>query len=464
MLNLRISPTARRTGHLIALIVVAVGTAPTVSLGDGQQFLFDPAQSVAPIAFNEQVPSGQAVVDQTMVEELFRRLEATEAEVAALRNQVVGKHEVFEPDCEQGCCDKPIEEPIIADAARYLIPLSTKCNCGDITWKPGFRIQTRYAYDEFEDNHDFFVRRFRMKAGGSLFGLATYGTELKIDSTSRFGSIPGAVVENAWLQFPFSVIDHETYLRVGLYDAPFSRNALTSDSKLLFMDRTLVKFGLTALGVVDNVVGVLVHGRPYDGKVEYAFGVFDNVFFERFGPVFQVDTDHVQPMGRIVFNLLDPAKPGGYADYQESYVGQGHRLAVGANASHLRDIETPADGFDITAWGVDVFYNSGRWVFGAEYDWFLRDRDSGLADSEGDGWYVQGGYILSCCLELALRHQELDVSDLVGDDRIKQTSIGMNYYIRKHNLKIQSDYNFKDEEGINFIDNDSFQLQLQVDF
>ena len=51
-------------------------------------------------------------------------------------------------------------------------------------------------------------------------------------------------------------------LRAGLYDFVFSRDALTSDSKLLLMDRSLIKDALTVLGFADNTVGVLVHGRP----------------------------------------------------------------------------------------------------------------------------------------------------------------------------------------------------------
>jgi len=62
--------------------------------------------------------------------------------------------------------------------------------------------------------------------------------------------------------------------QTGLFDDVFSRNALTSDSKLLLMDRSKIKDELTVIGITDNTVGILFHGRPYDGHLSYGFGVF----------------------------------------------------------------------------------------------------------------------------------------------------------------------------------------------
>ena len=148
---------------------------------------------------------------------------------------------------------------------------------GDITFTPGLRIQTRYEYNNVDKNNDFFVRRLRLKGKGDLFDLASYAFEVKIDNAGRFNRIPNAQVENAWLNFP---IIPDLDVRVGLYDMVFSRNALTSDSKLLLMDRSLIKGALTVLGVTDNTVGILVHGRPLDGHLSYGFGIFDNIGFE----------------------------------------------------------------------------------------------------------------------------------------------------------------------------------------
>ena len=361
---------------------------------------------------------------------------------------------------------------------RFLTPVVT--DCGNITFKPGCRVQSRYIYDDGTNNNDFFIRRFRMKMGGNAFDLANYYLELKIDSTARYNTdpTPDPVVENAWLDF--HLLNETHYLRVGLYDVPFSRNALTSDSKLLFMDRTLIYGELAGEGVADNGVGLLFHGRPLCGRVEYSVGIFDNSDFEldpnAVNPQF---SNNLMPVGRVVLHLLDPATPGsGYADYRESYIGEGQRLAIGANSAYLsRATDTRfaagTDVFDIHACGVDVFFNSGPFVFQAEYDRY-EQHVLGAANRYSDGWYAQAGYIIHdprcCCpchpvIELAVRYEELDDrSNAFGNgDYLEYTSVGMNFYIREHNLKIQTDYTWRDER-VTPVDNDRFQVQLQFDY
>jgi hypothetical protein len=113
-------------------------------------------------------------------------------------------------------------------------------------------------------------------------------------------------------------------LRAGLYDFVFSRDALTSDSKLLLMDRSLIKDALTVLGFADNTVGLLVHGRPLDGHLSYGVGVFDNVGFETGAvdtTVLARKSNGALTAGRLVYDFFDPAKPDGYGDYWGSYIG-----------------------------------------------------------------------------------------------------------------------------------------------
>jgi hypothetical protein len=375
------------------------------------------------------------------------------------------------------------EEPVIPDLAKGILIAQ---NHGDLTFKPGLRIQPRYMYDTETSNNDFFIRRFRLKASGSAYGVAKYGLELKIDNEGRYGIVspdPRARAENAWLDFP---IDHcdTIYLRAGLYDIPFSRDALTSDSKLLFMDRTLIKEQLTAVGMADNTYGLMLHSRPHCGRYEYAFGIFDSDIYERtvgFGvtPIPR-ESDELMPAGRFVVSLLDPQPvPDQYGDYLASYLGKGQRLDIGVNAAHLghvTDIAVSAtDDFDLTAWGVDLFANSGPWTFQTEYDQII-ENIAGAADILADGWYAQGGYIFHyddpCIAEFAVRFEQLDPTPIFSDDTIEWTRVGFNFYIREHNLKVQTDYCFRSGSelnaplpgGLGFFDEDVFEVQLQLDF
>jgi hypothetical protein len=205
--------------------------------------------------------------------------------------------------------------------------------------------------------------------------------------------------------------------------------------------------------------------------MEYAVGVFDSVVFERFGAAGTRETDQLMPAGRFVWSPLDPLPSlDGYADYLGSYIGKGHRLEIGVNAAHLGEVLDGPAVFDLTAWGVDLFYNYYQFTFQTEYDQII-ENIAGATDIHSDGWYVQFGYLFNpCdpCVEFAVRFQELD--PLLGDT-LEWTSIGFNFYIREHNLKVQTDYTFRSDVdnpvipgGIGLFDEDVFQVQLQLEF
>lgn len=335
---------------------------------------------------------------------------------------------------------------------------------GAITFTPGLRVQPRYTYDNTDGNSDFFVARVRFKGGGNAFGIATYYTELKLDNVGRFNRTVSAQIENAWLNFGFKP---EVNLRIGLYDAVFSRDALTSDSKLLLMDRSMIKDALTAVGFADNTVGVLVHGRPGKGRFEYSAGLFDNLAFDGGDGTTTRSSDGLMAQGRFVFNVFDPAPLGGYGDYLGSYLGSGRRLAIGVSAGYLPDarITTGAGStdLDLTALGADVFFNQGPFTAQAEYGQYKEDVTAGPGGFTGKGGYVQAGYLVRPRIEVTARFQQLDPTDTDPSDRLQWTSLGGNYYIRAHNMKIQADYTLKREQGTQ-VSNDLFQVQFQLDF
>ena len=161
----------------------------------------------------------------------------------------------------------------------------------------------RYNHETTNGNNDMFIRRFRLKGSGSAYGVAKYGAEIKIDNTGRFEVSPVAIVENAWLDFP--VVEDEAYVRAGRFDTPFSRNELTSDSKLLLMDRTLIKEAVTAVGMADKQYGVMLHGRPDCGRWEYDLGIFDSNVYEKTSVADTRETDQLMPAARVTYSFLD---------------------------------------------------------------------------------------------------------------------------------------------------------------
>jgi len=419
-------------------------------------------------------PAAQAGVDQ--------RLSRLEQEIAALKQGGSGKQAAAAPagapaaqagaaapSGSAAATPSPATPPPTAEKAPLVWNVTP-----DISFKPGLRLQTRFSRDGSTNNNDIAIQRFRLKGAGDAW-KAKYAVELKIDNTGTTGKSPSAAVENAWLDY---TIVPELATRAGLYDVPFSRDALTSDSKLLFMDRSLIKDALTSFGLADNGIGVMGRGRPLAGRMEYAVGAFNNDKFDGLGTS-NARTGWVMPVGRIAVDLLDPAPQGGYADYRASYVGQGRRLTIGANGEWLGNAKINSGNtrqeFDIFAAGTDLFFNLGPYTLQAEYDWF---RQTGNVDRSNHGWFVQGGYLLEPlnqrladvapwfpALELAARYQDVDAKTATGATAPKsdeqRTSLGMNAYIHDHNLKIQTDVSFRQVEHVS---SRLFQIQLQLDF
>ena len=337
---------------------------------------------------------------------------------------------------------------------------STASNSKKITFTPGFRLQVRYIHDRESGKNEFFVARLRLKAKGELFHTVRYYTEFKIDNLGRSGRNPTAELENAWLEYS---VAPNFAIRAGLYDAPFSRNALTSDSKLLLMDRSLIKDALTSVGFADNTTGLLGHGRPFKGRLEYSIGIFNNEKFRTIGAPGANRSDYMMPAGRVVFHFLDPAPRGGYADYQSSYVGKGKRLSIGANSAYLRKARDSVNEFNVLGWGADLFFSTGPFTVEAEYDRLRKELIGGNSDIQVDGWYVQAGYLVWRRVEFTARHQQLDPNVFVPNNRLRWTSVGSNIYIRGHNLKMQIEYTFRRGPG-QVVKTDVLQIQMQADF
>ena len=333
-------------------------------------------------------------------------------------------------------------------------------NFENITFTPGFRLQVRYIHDKESGKNEFFVARLRLKAKGELFHTVRYYAELKADTLGRSGKNPTIEMENAWLEYS---VTPSFALRAGLYDVPFSRNALTSDSKLLLVDRSLIKDQLTSFGFADNTTGLLGHGRPFKGRFEYSVGIFNNEKFRKIGAPGVNQSAHMMPAGRIVYHFLDPAPRGGYADYQSSYVGKGKKLSIGANSAYLRKARDTANEFNLLGWGTDVFFSAGPFTVEAEYDRLRKELIGGNPDIQMDGWYAQAGYLVWRGVEFAVRHQQLDPNVSVSNNQLRWTSLGSNIYFRKHNVKLQLDYTFRRGPG-QIVNTDALQIQMQVEY
>ena len=332
----------------------------------------------------------------------------------------------------------------------------------DQTLEVGMRLQPRMEYSRTpatgggtEWLRDFFIKRARLKLNGKLQGV-DFGFEWKIDGTDQNGTAPAAAVENAWLEYP---LNKAIAVRAGLYDAPFSRDLLTSDSKQLAVDRGAVSAVPSALGLVDNVVGFDLRGSFKKKHVHYAVGLFDN----RTIPARRQDVPML--IGRVDFNF------GATKDiYQDAHFGTDKWYCLGINGQVQSSIDGPLaftpDSTTNEAAGVDgmldVPMGKGRLMARGEINAIRQVVMGPAADRNSTVWMLGAGYLTSKeRLQPFVRFDRIQGDTPIGGTPRDITTTGANFYQKRHNLKLQGDLQFVSGNGTSL---DGGRLQAQIDF
>lgn len=329
----------------------------------------------------------------------------------------------------------------------------------DFTLELGMRLQSRMEYEALsgpsgttDGQRDFMIRRARLKANGRML-TSTYGFEWKIDGTDQTGGTPSAQVENAWIQCP---LGRGVEVRAGLYDQPFSRDRLTSDSRQLAVDRGAVSGVPDALGLADNATGFHILGKAFKGRAGYAVGLFDN---RRVPGRFQ---DRPMVVGRIDVNL------GSTRDvFQDAHFGTDSWYSLGVNGSY-QTLETPAgtDSTTHSALGVDGMLDiptgAGRLFVKAEYNTVRVDPSGPGVSNDTRAWMLGAGLlVLQDRLQPFVRFDEVRLDSAVGGGIRDITYVGLNLYRKGHSLKFQGDVRLEANTGESL---DGARFQAQIDF
>jgi hypothetical protein len=338
--------------------------------------------------------------------------------------------------------------------ALFLLPATAQsgvkvAESEGFTLELGMRLQPRLEYENLGGDwrRDFLLRRTRLKANGKMLS-ATYGFEWKIDSNDLNAAITQGEAENAWIQFP---LGKGVELKAGLYDQPFSRDRLVSDSRQLAVDRGLASNVPNGLGLADNATGFEFLGKAAQGKVSYWAGLFDN----RLIPTRFQDTPMV--VGRVDLNL------GSTSDiYQDAHFGTAEWYSIGINGSY-QPINTAAGGDSVinAAAGIDgmidVPTRAGRVFLRAEASDIQLNPAAPGATRESRQYLAEAGVlILHERLQPFVRFDEVRAAQ-----KTDVTYLGMNLYKKGHSLKIQGDVRMQANTNQSV---DGARVQAQLDF
>ena len=324
----------------------------------------------------------------------------------------------------------------------------------DVKLEIGIRLQPRVELENrgADWTRDFLVRRSRLKLTGK-YHAAAFNFEWRLDRTDQIGQAVSIGLENGYIQYPLGA---GVEVRAGLYDQPYSRDRLTSDSKQLVVDRGAVSNVPDALGLADNAIGAQLMGSVRGGHVQWAGGVFDNRLIA--GEL----QDLPMLVGRVDFNF------GSVKDiFRDAHFGDDSWYSLGINGSWQGEIENTAGDHEGTngAAGVDgmldVPLGPGRAFARSEFNVVESQPPAGGNSTDTRVWMAACGYLVADRLQPTLRFDQVhrDVAEGGGTQNI--TYVGANYYRNGHDSKFQADVRFESGTGEAV---DGVRLQAQLDF
>jgi phosphate-selective porin len=298
-------------------------------------------------------------------------------------------------------------------------------------------------------NDRFLVRRARLTLAGEYAEQLDFKLELEVFSgtNARVAGVAARDVSVTWRALP------EFNIKLGQFKAPFGFEQLTSDSRLISIEQSLVTTSLAP----DRQIGIQVSGQPlarlwpdHGDLVTYHAGVFNGT-----GANTSLnDNSEFMYAGRVEVLAL-----------RSRILNQDVTLRFGANGLTSRDEGgtrvSPAlfVNQDGSLSPLDVFLPAGREAYGA--DATLRIGPLELTSEylsqriyyrgigrpfprptalRPEGYYLQGSYFLAAeKLQLIAKWESFDPDQLAGDD-IQSITAGLNYYIRGHDLKLMVNY------------------------
>jgi hypothetical protein len=300
-------------------------------------------------------------------------------------------------------------------------------------------------------SNDFFARRARLMGQGSVHEKVKFFFDTDIPNAGKDDETDNDLVWNdGFIDLQFMP---EFNLSFGRILVPFSVENKASAALLLGIDYNINATKIPTL--IDRAFwrddGIEVRGILFNGLVDYRAGLFRGERDKDFN-----GDDDMRSTGMVMINLGD-AQPGWF--YNMNSLGALKVLSFSAGYDYIGN----SDVENHKAWNLGLHLEqpvgNGRIVGSATYyDW-----DGPYY--EGKTSSVQAGYLLPCpfndgsYIQPVLRwlHQDNDNTDVELDT----FAIGLNYFLKGHNINFKVDYSINDK----IIDGDRvdairFQTQL----
>lgn len=328
----------------------------------------------------------------------------------------------------------------------------------------GFRLQVLGKFTEtdrtgdgaFDSTDDFQIRRARFRLKGTI--------------NEHFGMFFQTDVSGNDIQ----MIDAYIHLKkdagfqtfIGQHLAPTSRQTITSSGALLAMDRPgLIYKALTWGGRALSTFDTATYGDSDSGMRGPAqvrdtgftlFGVKskEKTHFKWYLGMYDgtpaSGTDGERMTGRVQFNFGD-AEPSYYSI--ATYLGKKDTLSIGLSYDTQSDVassRTPQT--DYSYWNVDIFAEKpmGEGSVSFEAAYHDMDLDRANLQAQGDGFYVQAGYLIQKDKwQPWFLYEDWSADASSGKGSYDLWRVGVSYFIAGHNANFKVGYeNFSADANI----------------
>lgn len=318
--------------------------------------------------------------------------------------------------------------------------LPSQIQVGHGTLKVGGLFQGWYVYDQ-DANDRLRLRRTEIKLNGKITEAEPIEYTVMIDpaQVTEESSSRDSILQDAF--FTLGYIPHHT-VDIGQYKVGIGEEGSRSSAKIETIERAFISrtFG------DQRDIGVRLNGE-WD-YLDYNVGVFNGS-----GQNQSDANDQKDIAGRVV---LKPFKD------HELLKG----FEVGASGYYRRDHGSTNEKKRL---GYETRYEYKNLSLKGEY-MTGQGTASSNATSENatlaNGWYGQVDYTFDpWCPKLqgVVKFEGWDPNELSSNDKERDLTVGLNYFIDKYHAKAQLNYIHKDEQG-NEIDNDQVIGALQVAF
>lgn len=353
----------------------------------------------------------------------------------------------------------------------------------DVDLNIAYRLQPRLDFGDITKNkdgtsyvsdHDIYLRRLRIELEGSFYTKLKYQLVLDADKWEKTGNANAISVYHAYLLWE---LDEALNLMVGKENLPYSRVSLVSSSRQLLIERpcsteAAKKFFGESEGYRQPKLEI--KGKFMEGVAAYRLAVADG--WHNGDSIQTGATTTTVYKSKPVYVARIELSPPGWTEVKRSdaHLGKGKHLTLGIDYAAQNDITYKKNSYeqDRTLAGVDLSGHYKGFTVQLEYNtWKVKFTDPSMNKQTPKGWYAQMGYFIDGInVEPAARYEIYDQDSSSDNKKETDITIGLNWYLKGHNLKVglnrvQSKYQ---DGNSNWLDDSDkkivYQLQGQMYF